>query len=169
MLAPVYNISTMDRHNNKSATLYDAGGWFLVFMFFGVAFVGLVIDYFWNYLILFLALRLRHIDITIKRKLVFTVIITAFGLAIDWLYYEITWGTAVLGGLRMPALFPSPGTQPGLEIATIVVPLILIGIVNYFASRLHLHLNKKNGLIVGGMMAVLTAPWLIVTFVLLKW
>ena len=165
----MYNIRTMDRHNNKSATMYDSGGWFLVFMFFGVAFVGLIIDYFWNYLILFLALRLQHINISIKRKLVYTVIITAFGLIIDWLYYELAWGTAVFGGLRMPTLFPRPGTQPGLEIATIVVPMILIGIVNYFASRLHLHLNRKDGLIVGGMMAVLTAPWLIVAFVLLKW
>ena len=149
--------------------MYDSGGWFLVFMFFGVAFVGLIIDYFWNYLILFLALRLQHINISIKRKLVYTVIITAFGLIIDWLYYELAWGTAVFGGLRMPTLFPRPGTQPGLEIATIVVPMILIGIVNYFASRLHLHLNRKDGLIVGGMMAVLTAPWLIVAFMLLKW
>jgi len=161
----------MNKHNNnhKSTTLYDAGGWFLILMFFGVSFLGVIIDYLWNYFILFLALRLLHIKLTVKRKTVYTVIITAFGLVIDWLYYEITWGTTVIGALRIPALFKNPGTQPGLELATILIPMILIGIVNYFASRLYLHLNLKSAVIVGGMMMVFTAPWLIAAFVLLRW
>jgi len=168
----MYNNSTMDRqngHHHKSAVLYDAGGWFLMSMFFGVAFIGVVLDYLWNYLVLSVTLRWRHINIPRKKKAIYCVIITAFGLLIDWLYYEFTWGTLVLGSLRVPAVFPKPGTQPGLELTTILIPMVLIGVVNYYASRLHLHTDVKNSLVVGAMMAVFTAPWLIVAFVLLNW
>ena len=46
----MYNNSTMDRqnghHHKKSAVLYDAGGWFLMGMFFGVVFIGVVLGEF---------------------------------------------------------------------------------------------------------------------------
>ena len=167
----VYNINVMDMQNenhNKSTVLYDAGGWFLIAIFSGVAFLGVVFDYFWNYLVLSVALRWQHINISRKRKIIYIAIVTALGLLIDWLYYEFTWGTLVIGDLRVPAAFSRPGTQPGLELATIIVPIVLIGLVNLCASRIHLHLNVKNALMVGGMMAVFTAPWLIVAFVLLS-
>ena len=157
----LYNINAMntqDENHHKSTILYDAGGWFLIAMFFGVAFFGVVLDYFWNYLILSLALLWQHISITRKRKIVYIAIITALGLLIDWLYYEFTWGTLVIGGLRVPAAFSSPGIQPALELATILIPMALIGLVNFCASRFHLHLSVKNALVVGGMMmAVFTA------------
>ncbi|MDO9333945.1 MAG: hypothetical protein Q7T57_05430 [Dehalococcoidales bacterium] len=171
-VAPMYNINIVDTQNeniHKSTLLYDAGGWFLITMFFGVAFIGVALDYFWNYLILSLTLRWLHISVTRKRKIVYIAIITAFGLLIDWLHYELTWGTLVIGNLIVPAAFPKPGNQLGLEISTVLIPIALIGIVNYFASRLHLHLNAKNALVVGGIMAVFTAPWLILAFVLLNW
>ena len=168
----VYNINIIimqDENHHKSTILYDAGGWFLIAMFFGVAFFGVVLDYFWNYLILSLALRWQRISITRKRKIVYIAIITAFGLLIDWLYYEFTWGTLVIGSLRIPAAFQRPGIQPGLELSTILIPMALIGLVNYFASHFHLHLDRKNALMVGVIMAIITAPWLIVAFVLLNW
>jgi hypothetical protein len=168
----VYNINAMntqDENHHKSTILYDAGGWFLIAMFFGVAFFGVVLDYFWNYLILSLALRWQQISITRKRKMVYIAIITALGLLIDWLYYELTWGTLVIGSLSIPAAFQRPGIQPSLELSTILIPVALIGAVNYFASRFHLHLDVKNALVVGVAMAVITAPWLIVAFVLLNW
>jgi len=55
----------MDRqngHHHKSAVLYDAGGWFLISIFFGVAFIGVVLDYLWNYLMLSVILRWPHIN-----------------------------------------------------------------------------------------------------------
>ncbi len=167
----MYNNSTMDRQNghHQIAVLYDAGGWFLMSMFFGVAFIGVVLDYLWNYLVLSATLRWRHINIPRTKKSIYCVIITAFGLLIDWLYYEFTWGTLVLGSLRVPAVFPKPGIQPGLELTTILIPMVLIGVVNYYASRLHLHTDVRNSLVVGAIMAVFTAPWLIVAFVLLNW
>jgi hypothetical protein len=152
-----------------SPMLYDAGGWFLMAMFFGAAFLGVVIDYFWNYLVLSLALRCQRISITRKRRFIYTGIITAVGLLIDWLYYELTWGFLVIGSLRVPAIFESPGLNPGLELSTIAIPMVLIGAVNYLASRLYLHLESRRVLLVGLAMAVFTAPWLIVAFVLLGW
>jgi len=156
-------------NHHKSTVLHDAGGWFLIAIFSGVAFLGVILDYCWNYLILSLALRWQHINISRKRKIIYIAIITALGLLIDWLYYEFTWGTLVIGDLRIPAAFSRPGTQPGLELATIIIPMVLIGLVNIYASRIHLHLNVKNALVVGGMMAAFTAPWLIVASVLLSW
>jgi len=148
---------------------YDAGGWFLIPMFVGGAFLGVVVDYFWNYLILSLALRWQKISITRKRRFVYTAIITAVGLIIDWLYYELTWGYLVIGSLRIPAIFETWGTEPGLELSTILIPMALLWAANYLASRFHLHLDKKHASVVGAVMAVFTAPWLIVAFVLLGW
>jgi len=149
--------------------LYDAGGWFLIPMFVGGVFLGVVIDYFWNYLILSLALRWQKISITRKRRFAYIAIITAVGLLIDWLYCAFTWGFLVIGSLRVPPVFEMPGLNPGLELSTILIPMALIGVVNYFASRFYLHLDKKHASVVGAAMAVFTAPWLIVAFVLLGW
>jgi hypothetical protein len=147
--------------------LYDAGGWFLIPMFFGGVFLGVVVDYFWNYLILYLALRWQKISITRKRKFVYITIITAVGLLIDWLYYELTWGFLIIGSLRVPPVFEMWGTQPGLELSTILIPMALLWVANYLASRFYLHLDKKQASVVGLAMAVFTAPWLIVAFILL--
>jgi hypothetical protein len=147
--------------------LYDAGFWFLIPIFVGGVFLGVVIDYFWNYLILYLALRWQKISITIKRRFAYTAIITAVGLLIDWLYYAFTWGTLVIGSLRVPAIFERPGINPGLELSTILIPMALIGVVNYLASHFYLHLDTKHAFAVGLVMAIFTAPWLIVAFVLL--
>ena len=162
----------MDRQNGryqKPVVLYDAGGWFLMGAFFGVVLVGVVLDYFWNYLIIYLTLRWKHIIISTKRKYIYCVIITALGLLIDWLYYELTWGTLVLGNLRVSAIFPRAGVQPGLELATILMPMVILGVVNFALSRIYLQLSSKQAAVLGAMMGVFTAPWLIVAFVLLNW
>ena len=147
--------------------LYDVSNWVLVTIFIGAVLFGLVVDYFWNYLILSLTLRWQQIDIMRKKRFVYIAIITAVGFLIDWLYYQFTWGTqVVVGSVGVSALFETPGFNPGLELSTILIPMALIGGVNYLASRFHLHLEKKHALIVGLAMAVFTAPWLIVAFVL---
>jgi hypothetical protein len=160
-------MNTQNEKHRKSTILYDAGFWFLIPMFVGGVFLGVVIDYFWNYLILYLALRWQKISITIKRRFAYTAIITAVGLLIDWLYYAFTWGTLVIGSLRVTAIFERPGINPGLELSTILIPMALIGVVNYLASHFYLHLDKKHAFVVGLVMAIFTAPWLIVAFVLL--
>jgi hypothetical protein len=162
-------METQDGQRKQSTTLYDVGGWFLITMVFGAYLIGVVIDYFWNYLVIFLTLRWQHLIVSIRRKLVYCIIVTALGLLIDWLYYELTWGTLVLGELRVQPVFHRFGLQPALELSTILVPMLVLGIVNFCASRLLLKLGTKQAIVLGAMMGVFTAPWLIVAFVLLNW
>ena len=158
-------MGTYNGKHRKSTILYDAGGWFLLYMLAGGVFLGVVLDYFWNYLILFLALHLQKINITRKRRFVYTAVITAVGLLIDWLYCVFTWGILTIGSLRVPAIFEKSGLNAGLELSTILIPIALIGVVNYFTSRFYLHLDSKRALVVGLAMAIFTAPWVIVVFV----
>jgi hypothetical protein len=158
-----------NKSNRKLTVLYDSGGWFLIYMFFGVAFVGVVLDYLWNLFVLSLTLRWQHINIPVKKRAISCIIITVFGLFIDWLYYELTWGTLVIGSLKIPAVFPDSINHSGLELITILIPMLFIGAVNYFVSRLYLHTENKNSLMTGMIMAVFTAPWLIAAFVLFNW
>jgi len=144
-----------------------AGDWFITAVYYGETLLGVAGNYFWNYLILYLALRWQKISTTRKRRFAYTGIITAFGLLIDALYYEFTWGTPVKHSLPVPGIFETPGLNPGLELSTILIPMALIGIVNYFVSRFYLHLDKKPALIVGLAMGVFTAPWVMVAFILL--
>jgi hypothetical protein len=161
-------LATVANHfpNYSISALYYAGGRLWAAIYYGGTVLGLVFNYFWNYFILYLALRWQKISITRKRKFIHTAIITSFGLLIDALYYELTWGLLVIGKLSVPPLFERPGINPGLELTTILIPMALIGLVNYFASRLYLHLDKKQALVVGLAMGVFTAPWLMVAVVL---
>jgi hypothetical protein len=92
--------------SQRTLTLYDAGGWFLFPIFLGIPFVGVVLDYFWNYLILFLSLRWLHISVSTKRKFIYCAIVTGGGLLIDIVYYAVTWGIFELGSLREHPDFP---------------------------------------------------------------
>jgi hypothetical protein len=152
--------------DSKPTTLYDAGGWFLVTLFGGVGFLGLAADYFWNYLILFLGLRWLKFSVSHRRKSIYCLIVTAIGLLIDWLYYELTWGYLVLGGLRVAPVFERPGLQPALEFSTILIPLVLVAAVNFGTARLLLRTSIKQAAILGITMGIFTAPWLITVFVL---
>ena len=168
----MYNGNIMNsysRQAQKTITLYDAGGWFLVSVFFGVVLVGVVLDYFWNYLIFFLTLRWQGVRIATKTKLIHCALITALGLLIDWLYYELTWGTLVLGSLRVSPAFMRAGLKPVLELSTILIPIVILGGVNFCISRLYLRVSSKQAAALGVMMGIFTAPWLIVAFVLLNW
>lgn len=148
--------------------LYDLGGWPLVPIFVGVVFFGIVADYAWDYLILSSALRWQKISIIKRTRFIYIAIMGTAGLLIDWLYYELTWGFLVNSNVAVQAMSKGSGLNPGLELSTILVPIVLIGVANYLASRFHLHLDSKRALVVGLAMAVFTAPWLIVAFVLLR-
>lgn len=132
----------------------------------GVGFLGLAFDYFWNYLILFLGLRWLRFSVSHRRKFIYCLIITAIGLLIDWLYYELTWGYLVLGGFRVAPVFERPGLQPALEFSTILIPLVLVAAVNFGTARLLLRMSLKQAAILGVTMGIFTAPWLITVFVL---
>jgi hypothetical protein len=146
--------------------LYDLGGRYLIPIFVGVVFLGIVADYSWDYLILSSALRWQKISIVRRTRFIYIAVMGSVGLLIDWLYYELTWGFLVNSNLAVQAMSKGSALNPGLELSTILVPIVLIGVANYLASRFHLHLDSKRALVVGLAMAVFTAPWLIVAFVL---
>jgi len=149
-------------------TLYDLGGWPLVPMFIGLVFLGIVADYSWDYLILSSALRWQKISIVRRTRILYIAMMGTAGLLIDWLYYELTWGFLASSSIGVQAMSKGPGLNTGLEVSTILMPMVLIGVANYLASRSHLHLDSKRASVVGLAMAVLTAPWLMVAFVLLR-
>jgi len=138
-------------------------------IFFGALLVGLALDYFWNYLILFLSLRWLHFSVSTRGKFIYCLIITALGLLIDWLYYELTWGYLVLGGLRVAPIFPRPGLQPVLEFTTILIPIAVLGAVNFATARLFLRMSPRQAIVLGIIMGVLTAPWLIVGYMVFQY
>ena len=148
--------------------LYDLGGRSLIPIFVGLVFLGIVADYSWDYLILSSALRWQKISIVRRTRFIYIAVMGSVGLLIDWLYYELTWGFLVNSNLAVQAMSKGSALNPGLELSTILIPIVLIGVANYLASRFHLHLDSKRALVVGLAMAVFTAPWLIVAFVLLR-
>jgi hypothetical protein len=90
-------MDTQHEKHCKSTTLYDMGCGFTTAMLFSGVVSGVV------------ASRWQKIGITRKRGFVYIAIITAAGLLIDSLYYALTWGTLVIGSLRIPAIFERPG------------------------------------------------------------
>ena len=156
------------RKQPKSLTLYDAGGWFLIFLVFGIPLVGIIADYFWNYLVLHFSLRWQEISATRTRKFTYCLIATVAGLIVDWLYYEINWGNLVLGSLRIPAIFQHPGTYRVAEFATILVPVGVLLLINFVLSRGFFHgLSVRQALVVDILMGIFTAPWIITAAVVL--
>lgn len=164
------------KQSEGTTTIYDVGGWFIMAIYFGFCLAGLVLDYFWNYLVLYLTLRkLPRLDknavspvksISTKRKHIYCVIVTILGLIIDWLYYKLIWGVLVLGSLRIHPVFPMPRVNPPLEFATILMPMLVIMAVNYGISHSYLHITSKQAAVLGAVMGFFTAPWLVVVAVL---
>ena len=153
-----------ERRPLKAFILYDIGGWYLVAIFSGVYFLGLALDYLWNYLVVSLTLKQLHVNIIKKRKFVYCIIITIIGLCIGWIYYELSWGYLILHELRPPPLFPQPGAQPLLELSTVLIPMILLMIIYLFLSRPFFWLNNRQAFIFSAVTGFFTAPWLIVGY-----
>ena len=85
----------MNGVKDRSVTLYDAGGFFLILLFFGVP-LGTLFDFIWNLVVISVTLpRLPGAgEIRIHfwwHRLFYCLIITALGFVIDWAYFELTW------------------------------------------------------------------------------
>lgn len=152
---------------SRSIMLHDGGGWFIFVFFFGLPFfIGSVFDFCWNYLVLHVTLKIKSpSNIITRRKAVYSLIITALGLVIDWLYYSITWGRFFIN-LHVNPLFPVKGSHPVLEFVSILMPMAALSLINFALARFYLHLKPKTAMILGAVMGFFTAPWLIVLAVL---
>ena len=149
--------------------LYDFGGLLLVIIFFGLP-LGIIFDYLWNLLVLSLALpRLpRRVtpnpgsisagieNITKGRRLAYCFFITLLGVVIDWAYFELIWNTHIA---RSAVWVPAMGQA--FQFTLILVPMIMLGLVNFALSYSYLKLERRQAVILGAIMGFFTTPWLL--------
>lgn len=152
-----------DNKRAGSVTLYDGGGWYLAVIFLSIpAFLGSLIDYGWNFLVLHLALKRLSLAFKASKKLIYTLLITIIGFVIDWVYYSIFWKENWGEWWPCEPLFPARDPNPYLVLISILVPMLLIALSNYVLTRLYLKLEMRQAVIVGAAMGVFTAPWIII-------
>lgn len=156
--------ATTEKSREKSITLYDGGSFILVWVFFGLP-VGIIADYLWNLLVLWVSLpRLPWsadanpdtLNINKGKKLAYSFFVTLLGIAIDWAYLELTWDVDL--GKRQ--LWVPLMNQP-LQLVMLLVPMIMLWLVNFALSYSFLKLEKKQAVILGAIMAFFTAPWIL--------
>ena len=145
----------------NSIMLYDAGGLIIFIMLFGVPF-GSIFDYLWNLLVFSVTLPFLPSETKIKlrksRRFLYILVITVLGVIIDWAYFELTWDTHFgKTGLWIPAM------SQGLQFAWMLLPIVMLWLVNFALSYAYLKLERKPAVILGGVMALFTAPWLLPT------
>jgi len=145
----------------KTVTLYDVGGMIIIVIFFGIPF-GTIFDYLWNLLVLSVALPRLPGDMQIKvnrgRKLAYCLFITLLGIIIDWAYFELTWDTH----FARSAVW-SPTMSQALQFVWLLLPIAMIWLVNAVLSYSFLKLERRQAIILGGIMGFFTAPWLLPT------
>jgi len=145
----------------KSMTIYDAGGLIVLLVLFGVPF-GSVFDYLWNLIVFSIALLFLPAENNSKpskgKRLLYCFFITLLGIIIDWAYLELTWDTDFgKTGIWIPAM-----TQ-ALQLVWLLLPMVMLWLANFALSYAYLKLEKKQAVIIGVVMAIFTAPWLLPT------
>lgn len=162
----LYRKVSASRGRQRPIILHDAGGWFVFLVLFGLpGAIGLVIDYFWNLLALTLSLKWVGFRTETRKKAVVCLFMTCLGLIIDWFYYMFMWG----GGLFFPPpVFSEWGTKPFIEVMTILIPIFVLSVEYYILNRYYFRTNHKQALVAGSIMGFMTAPWLIIVFVLIR-
>jgi hypothetical protein len=163
------------QHKSNSITLYDGGGWFILLYLFGLPVLGSVLDYIWNYAVLYFTLRWlppssirgntegpglnEFIGGAHKRN--YTILITILGFIIDWIYYDIMWRTLPGPHMLAEALIDTCGNSQTLILLSFLAAIVALAIVNFALSRLYLKLKAGQAAILGAVMGIFTAPWVI--------
>src|SRR4030042_809175 len=149
----------MNEVKDRSITLYDAGGFFLIFLFFGIP-LGTLFDFIWNLVVISVTLpRLpggTEIGIGFWRRVVFCLLLTALGFVIAWAYFEITWDMNLSKSAEW-----LPAVPQWLQFVWLLLPMSMLFLVNAALSYSFFGLEKRQALIFGAVMAVFTAPWLL--------
>lgn len=143
----------------KSIVLYDVGG-AIILVFLGIPF-GSVIDYLWNLIVFSVALPLLpgdKIKVSKGRRLAYCFFITVLGLIIDWAYLELTWDTHFAKSATW-----IPAMSQALQFVCLLLPMVMIFLVNAALSYSYLKLERKQAIILGVIIGVFTAPWLLPT------
>ena len=73
---------------------------------------------------------------------------------IDLAYFEFTWDTdfGEVSGVVAGHAFVA-------QLALIVMPIVMLGLVNFALSYSYLRLERKPAMKIGAAMGILTAPW----------
>ncbi len=147
------------KESRNSVTLYDAGGLIILITIFGIPF-GSIFDYLWNLLVFSVALPFlpakSKVIVSKRRRFLYCLFITLLGIIIDWAYFELTWDTHFgKTGLWIPAM------SQGLQFVWLLLPMAMLGLVNFALSYSYLKLERRQAIILGCVMALFTAPWLL--------
>ena len=159
------------RNLKNTTTLHDAGGWVLVWLFFGLP-LGIIFDYLWNLLVLSLALpriakstsnvsseetASQNQQVTKGKRAKYCVLITLLGIVIDWAYFELTWDMSMTAKTALWA----PAMGQNLQFTLLLVPMVMLWLANFALSYSYLKLERKQAVSLGVIMAFFTAPWLL--------
>jgi len=149
------------KEKGKSIVLYDVGGVIILVTLFGIPF-GSAFDYFWNLLVLSIALPRLPGDTKIKiakgKRLAYCFFITLLGIIIDWAYFELTWDT----DFGKSAVW-APAMSQTLQFIWLLLPMVMIFLCNAALSYSYLKLERRQAIIFGVAMGIFTAPWLLPT------
>mgnify|MGYP001082709679 CR=1 FL=1 len=156
------NGRTSEKQTAGSTNLYDFGIGPIFYFLFAVGgfFLGLILDYLWNWLVLTVALwrPWRPADsaaagmlrsVTMGRRMLYALFITLIGIPINAVYAGIAWNWSW-----------EPRINVTLQVLLMIMPLGLLWLANYLLSRYFLKLDNRQAVTVAVIMAVLTAPWL---------
>lgn len=162
----------MNEGTRKGIIVRDGGGWFIALLFGGPAlFIGIGFDYLWNYLVISKSLnKITENTVSSRRMHLYCIIATGLGLTIDWVYYQ--WLSSYLNLEQYwanPILWRKENAGPISLLLTIVLPILAIALANFGLCIPVFHLNIKKAALVGVAMGGLTAPWLIVGWVLMQY
>jgi len=100
----------------------------------------------------------EKLEIGTARRLAYCFFITVLGFLIDWAYFELTWDTDLFNNAVW-----APAMSQGLQFVWLLLPIAMIGLVNAALSYSFLELERKQAIIVGVVMGLFTAPWLLPT------
>ena len=149
----------MHKGKDGSITLYDAGGFFLILLFFGVP-LGTLFDFIWNLVVISVTLPrlpgIEDIRFGCWRRLLFCVMITILGFVIDWAYFELTWDMNLSKASEW-----LPAVPQWLQFVWLLLPMSMLFLVNAALSYSYFRLEKRQAMIFGAVMAFFTAPWLL--------
>lgn len=157
----------MKKRTSKKLYLYDIGG-AVVATFFWAPLVSVV----WNAIVIVATLAiLGKIKVVSLSKIIFGLIIISIGGALlDFFayilptealisyFYRIYYNQYLTSGR---SYHPASIYPPHYGLYFMVLPIIAIGIFNYIVARKVFKLDQKLSIIVGIVMGLLTAPWLV--------
>ncbi len=150
--------------SNKSITLYDGGGFIILLYLFGIPF-GILGDFLWNLGVFWFFLpravpdALSRTKIRWRRRVLYSILVTAAGVVIDWAYLDITWKSHFLTNSEMWI----PAMPQALQVVCLLVPMVMIALVSGALAYAFFKLESRQAVILGAFMGFLIAPWLLPT------